>query len=78
VVVTGTSDQEEDGGVLNPNVLTSAMRLWTAIQSLSANESEGNGTNYSSLCVKFPLLPEMATALKSILASSDNGPIVNE
>ncbi|KAK0418715.1 hypothetical protein QR680_013732 [Steinernema hermaphroditum] len=68
IIVTG----ERDGAdILNPLVMHAAMQLWTMIQSQTVEDAASKRVTYPSLCVKFPMPPELGRALGVFLAPNN-------
>ncbi|KAI1713431.1 patched family domain-containing protein [Ditylenchus destructor] len=66
VIVTNENEEED---VLNPLVFQAAMHLWSVIQSFTIEDLYEKQIDYPSLCVKFPMSPEMSGLMKNVFTN---------
>ncbi|EJW79867.1 hypothetical protein WUBG_09224, partial [Wuchereria bancrofti] len=56
-----------DENVLKPTILNAVLKLWNVIQSIRVEGPNDTTFDYPSICVKFPISPELDEIIANIL-----------
>ncbi len=62
--------RSEGSDILNPLVMHAAMQLWTVVQALTIADGLDRRINYPSICVKFPMPPEIGRSIAEAFATT--------